>query len=131
MGMPTDRDRKDDRAAADSVSAEPGITRRRLGGVVHDQVGRGTAVWIELDPRKPGQERVPLSIADDGPSTVTTGIRRAAGFDPYGRVGVAAATVEPETPKRKPKDLRKLGEWLKLRQAMEQRGKDRDPADDT
>ena len=42
-----------------------------------------------------------------------------AGFDPYARVG-AAHIPEPKKPQGK-RDLRKLGEWIKLKRELETR----------
>ena len=54
---------------------------------------------------------------------------RAGGFDPYARVG--AAHIPPPKKKQPVKrDLRKLGEWIKLMREMEARkssGDDSDP----
>ena len=42
------------------------------------------------------------------------------GFEPYRRVG-SAFDAPPEPAPRKPKDLRKLGEWLKMTRELEER----------
>ncbi len=45
---------------------------------------------------------------------------RASGFDPYQRVG-AAGVPEPKKQQGGKRDLRKLGEWIKLKRELEAR----------
>lgn len=53
---------------------------------------------------------------------------RAKGFDPYARVGVNGSQFsEPKKPTGK-RDLRKLGEWIKMKRELEER-KSQDDSD--
>lgn len=96
--------------------------RRRVGRVVHDERGAAVLEWQEIPPERTGSfERLRLSIEDENRSG---GIRRgessSRGYDPYERAGgygpVAGGTPRPKRP-----DLRKLGEWIKLKREMDSR----------
>ena len=70
-------------------------------------------------------EREPLSIEStpargDGGAKLTVERKRAGGFDPYARVG-AAHVPEPKKQPAGKRDLRKLGEWIKLKRELELR----------
>ncbi len=71
---------------------EPRYTRHRFGGVVHDERGVATLLWAPVADDDP-QKRRALSIATDPATT-------------------------HEEPRRKPTDLRKLGEWIKLQREI-------------
>jgi len=97
--------------------------RRRVSQIVHDDRGNARVEWIEAGFAGQPLERAPLTIeptparGEHGKLTVERG--RAAGFDPYQRVGAAHV---PETKKPAGKrDLRKLGEWIKLKRELEAR----------
>jgi hypothetical protein len=77
-----------DPGAGDAADATP-AARRRFGGVVHDERGNATLLWAAADGPNEGR-RVPLAIVDE--------------------------TANRE--RRRPRDLRKLGEWIKLRRAV-------------
>ncbi len=106
----------------------PSNDRRRVSRIVHDERGNARVEWIEVeDSRQNLFDRRPLEIEDDPPARTnkapTLAIERtkAKGFDPYQRVATAGRTnVEP---KRAPvkRDLRKLGEWIKLKRELEER----------
>jgi hypothetical protein len=44
---------------------------------------------------------------------------RAKGFDPYARVGAAHTPAQKKPPVKR--DLRKLGEWIKLKRELDAR----------
>ncbi len=58
----------------------------------------------------------------EGPKPLTMAVERpkAAGFDPYARVGAGVqAGNDPGATSRR--DLRKLGEWIKMKRELEER----------
>jgi hypothetical protein len=97
--------------------------RRRASQIVHDERGNARVEWIDAGYAGEPLERAPLSIeqtparGEHGKLTVERG--RASGFDPYQRVG-AAGVPEPKKPQGK-RDLRKLGEWIKLKRELDAR----------
>jgi hypothetical protein len=101
----------------------PAPNRRRVSQIVHDERGNARVEWIEAGFAGQPLERAPLTIENTpargqhGKLTVERG--RAGGFDPYQRVG-AAGIPEPKKPAGK-RDLRKLGEWIKLKRELEAR----------
>lgn len=80
--------------------------------------------WIDAGYAGEPLERAPLSIeqtparGEHGKLTVERG--RASGFDPYQRVGAAGVPPEQKKPQGK-RDLRKLGEWIKLKRELDAR----------
>ena len=98
--------------------------RRRASQIVHDDRGNARVEWIDAGYAGVPLERAPLSIEQTparGDSTKLTVERvRAKGFDPYARVGTGPA---PEPQKKPPakRDLKKLGEWIKLKRELEAR----------
>jgi hypothetical protein len=107
--------KKDDEAQA--------ANRRRAAQIVHDDRGNARVEWIDAGRAGVPLERAPLSIestpARGQDSKLTVERKRASGFDPYARVG-AAHVPEPKKPQGK-RDLRKLGEWIKLKRELESR----------
>lgn len=97
--------------------------RRRVGRVVHDERGTAIVEWQAVPTEQSGRfKRIPLSIEDDqSRDRLRTDVpyRSAQGYDPYKRVGDTGIHAAPGKPKRR--DLRKLGEWLKLKREMEER----------
>lgn len=94
---------------------------------MHDDRGNASMEWERFpDARAP---RVPLSIEEDEQADATrlkTTSRVPGGaFEPYGREAVkkVPGMTSNQPPPRKPKDLRKLGEWLKLMRELEERKK--------
>jgi hypothetical protein len=96
------------------------IQRRKLGRIIHNDRHTTTMEWA---PEDSNSERVVLQILE-GPEADSIN-----GFQPYGRSPGAPAAVlpygqpaalspEPDAPRR-PKDLRKLGEWIKLTRKLE------------
>lgn len=112
------------RTAAPTEIAFP---RRRLGRVEHDHLGNARMEWARL-PDNPDGGRDVLKLVEDSPGRsdhlnppLKTEHYRSSGFEPYQRVGSAFAA--PQEAPRKPKDLRKLGEWLKMTRELEERRK--------
>jgi hypothetical protein len=105
--------------------------RRRASQIVHDDRGNARVEWIDAGYAGVPLERAPLSI-EQTPSRGESGKlaverTRAKGFDPYARVGNAHAP-EPKKPAGK-RDLRKLGEWIKLKRELEARKTSGDESD--
>jgi hypothetical protein len=98
--------------------------RRRASQIVHDDRGNARVEWIDAGYAGEPLERAPLSIeptparGEHGKLTVERG--RASGFDPYQRVG-AAGLPEPKKQQGGKRDLRKLGEWIKLKRELDAR----------
>jgi hypothetical protein len=97
--------------------------RRRASQIVHDERGNARVEWIDAGYAGVPLERAPLSIektpARGESAKLAVERTRAKGFDPYARVG-AAHIPEPKKPAGK-RDLRKLGEWIKLKRELEAR----------
>jgi hypothetical protein len=97
--------------------------RRRVSQIVHDDRGNARVEWIDAGFAGEPLERVPLSIEATPPrgenAKLTVERKGASGFDPYARVG-AAHIPEPKKPPVK-RDLRKLGEWIKLKRELDAR----------
>ena len=96
--------------------------RRRASQIVHDDRGNARVEWIDAGYAGVPLERAPLSIESTparGDAKLTVERKRAGGFDPYARVG-AAHVPDPKKQQGK-RDLRKLGEWIKLKRELESR----------
>ena len=97
--------------------------RRRASQIVHDERGNARVEWIDAGYAGVPLERAPLSVeptpARGDSAKLTVERTRAKGFDPYARVG-AAHVPEPKKPTAK-RDLRKLGEWIKLKRELDER----------
>jgi hypothetical protein len=106
--------------------------RRRASQIVHDDRGNARVEWIDAGRAGIPLERAPLSIEPtpargDGAKLSVERIR-SKGFDPYARVGHAHVPEQKKVPVKR--DLRKLGEWIKLKRELEARktsGDDSDP----
>jgi hypothetical protein len=101
----------------------PAPNRRRVSQIVHDDRGNARVEWIDAGYAGQPLERAPLTI-ENTPARGQHGKlgverARAKGFDPYQRVG-AAGIPQPKKPAGK-RDLRKLGEWIKLKREIEAR----------
>lgn len=101
----------------------PAANRRRASQIVHDERGNARVEWIDAGFAGVPLEREPLSIESTparGESAKLSVERvRSGGFDPYARVG-AAHVPEAKKPAGK-RDLRKLGEWIKMKRELEAR----------
>ena len=97
--------------------------RRRVSQIVHDERGNARVEWIEAGFAGQPLERAPLTVeqsasrGEHGKMSVER--IRAGGFDPYQRIG-NAHVPEPKKPAGK-RDLRRLGEWIKLKRELEAR----------
>jgi len=104
--------------------AQPATNRRRASQIVHDDRGNARVEWIDAGYAGVPLERAPLSVEPTPgrgqPAKLTVERTRAGGFDPYARVG-AAHIPEPKKPPAGKRDLRKLGEWIKLKRELETR----------
>jgi hypothetical protein len=112
------------RAVTDNTkdkTLSPPANRRRASQIVHDDRGNARVEWVDLGYAAK-LERAPLSVeptpARGDSARLTVERTRANGFDPYARVGAAHA---PEAKKPVKRDLRKLGEWIKLKRELEER----------
>lgn len=105
-------------------TADGRIQRRKLGRIIHDDRHTTTMEWALEDS---DAERVVLQILEDPALHSINGfqaspVSQARAPDaplamlPYAQLN--APSVEPEAPRR-PKDLRKLGEWIKLTRKLE------------
>ena len=98
--------------------------RRRASQIVHDDRGNARVEWIDAGYAGVDLERAPLSVeptpARGEPAKLAVERSRAGGFDPYARVGAAHIPVAKKKPPVK-RDLRKLGEWIKMKRDLEAR----------
>jgi hypothetical protein len=97
--------------------------RRRASQIVHDDRGNARVEWIDAGYAGVELERAPLTIestpARGENAKLAVERKRSGGFDPYARVG-AAHIPEAKKPQGK-RDLRKLGEWIKLKRELDER----------
>jgi len=102
----------------------PAANRRRVSQIVHDDRGNARVEWIDAGAAAEKLQRDPLSIettpARGVNAKLTVERTRSSGFDPYARVG-AAHIPEPKKQPAGKRDLRKLGEWIKLKRELEAR----------
>ena len=116
----------------DNSNGKPSAAnRRRVSQIVHDDRGNARVEWIDAGRAGVDLERAPLSIeqtpARGEHSKLSVERSRAGGFDPYARVGVDrhnAALAKKQPAKR---DLRKLGEWIKMKRELDARKASDDP----
>jgi hypothetical protein len=97
--------------------------RRRASQIVHDDRGNARVEWIDAGYAGVPLERAPLSIEQtpsrgDSSKLVVERVR-AKGFDPYARVGAAHVPEQKKQPVKR--DLKKLGEWIKLKRELDAR----------
>jgi hypothetical protein len=97
--------------------------RRRVSQIVHDDRGNARVEWIDAGRAGVPIERAPLSIEPTPARGVNARMSvervRSSGFDPYARIG-GAHVPEPKKTIVK-RDLRKLGEWIKLKRELDER----------
>jgi hypothetical protein len=98
--------------------------RRRVSQIVHDERGNARVEWIDAGYAGEPLDRAPLSIETTPPRGANAKLSvervRSKGFDPYARIGVGQAAPEQKKPAGK-RDLRKLGEWIKLKRELDER----------
>jgi hypothetical protein len=105
---------------ADSDERPAPVPRRKLGRIVRNERGGASMEWTTYTEQD-SAERVVLQILEtpaDGdysvvPAPGTPAPERNAGLQPYG-TPVLAERERAEAPPRRPADLRKLSEWIKL-----------------
>lgn len=92
-----------------------------MSQIVHDERGNARVEWIDAG-NTGAFERTTLSIEQSPGRADTARLAvertRANGFNPYARAGAAYA---PEARKPVKRDLRKLGEWIKMKRELEER----------
>ena len=102
----------------------PAANRRRASQIVHDERGNARVEWIDVGFAGEPLERAPLTIeatpARGENARLTVERVRSGGFDPYARVGGAHVQDAKKPPGGK-RDLRKLGEWIKMKRDLEAR----------
>lgn len=108
--------------------------KRRVSQIVHDDRGNARVEWIDAGLAGEPLERAALSVeptpARGQNSKLTVERGRASGFDPYQRVG-AAHIPEPKKQLGGKRDLRKLGEWIKLKRELDARKESGEPEPET
>jgi hypothetical protein len=101
----------------------PAANRRRASQIVHDERGNARVEWIDAGYAGVELERAPLSIEATPPRGENARMSlervRANGFNPYARVGAGPAPAAKKPTARR--DLRKLGEWIKLKRELDAR----------
>jgi hypothetical protein len=118
----------------DSSNRKPpqATNRRRASQIVHDDRGNARVEWIDAGYAGVPLERAPLSIQDTpargDAAKLSVERKRSSGFDPYARVG-AAHIPEQKKPQGK-RDLKKLGEWIKMKRELEARKESGDTESD-
>lgn len=97
--------------------------RRRVSQIVHDERGNARVEWIDAGFAGEPLDRAPLSIESTPPRGANARLSvervRSKGFEPYARVG-GTQVPEPKKPVAK-RDLRKLGEWIKMKRELDER----------
>jgi hypothetical protein len=118
--------------ADNSSNSKPpqAANRRRVSQIVHDDRGNARVEWIDAGRAGVALERAPLSIESTpgrgDSSKLAVERNRASGFDPYARVGAAHIPEPKKAPVKR--DLRKLGDWIKLKRELDER-KSQDDSD--
>ena len=104
-------------------STPQAANRRRASQIVHDERGNARVEWIDAGYAGVPLERAPLAVEATPPrgdsAKLTVERVRAKGFDPYARVGAAHVPESKKPPAKR--DLRKLGEWIKLKRELDER----------
>lgn len=97
--------------------------RRRVSQIVHDERGNARVEWIDAGYAGEPLDRAPLSIESTPPRGANAKLSvervRSKGFDPYARIG-SGPVPEQKKPAGK-RDLRKLGEWIKMKRELDER----------
>ena len=106
-------DRTSKKKAADN--GRPEAERRRIGVVVHDDRGNASVDWHDAPA---DEQRQVLEILGEPQLTIKT---EEESFDPYARSRRESAGGSTRTAPRKPTDLRKLSEWIKMMRQLEGR----------
>jgi hypothetical protein len=99
-------------------SGRPEAERRRIGVVVHDERGNASVAWHDAPV---DEQRQVLEVLGEPQLTIKT---EEESFDPYARSRGNSASGSTRTAPRKPTDLRKLSEWIKMMRQLEGRKRD-------
>jgi hypothetical protein len=107
----------------DKTLSQP-ANRRRVSQIVHDERGNARVEWIDAGYAGEPLERAPLTIeptpARGEDARLSVERVRAGGFNPYARIG-GSHVPEAKKPTAAKRDLRKLGEWIKMKRDLEAR----------
>ena len=114
-----------DRGAAPEERPAP-VPRRKLGRIIRNERGGATMEWTTYTEQD-SAERVVLQIletpADGDYSVVPTqgapAPERKPGLQPYGGAAAFAEASGSDPAPRRPSDLRKLSEWIKLTRKLQ------------
>ena len=93
----------------------PEAERRRIGVVVHDERGNASVAWHDAPA---DEKRQVLEVLGEPKLTIKT---EEQSFDPYARSQGKNARGDTRAAARRPTDLRKLSEWIKLMRQLEER----------
>lgn len=97
--------------------------RRRASQIVHDERGNARVEWIDAGHAGVPLERAPLTVESTPPRGQDAKLAvervRSKGFDPYARIG-GSHVPDAKKPAGK-RDLRKLGEWIKMKRELDER----------
>jgi hypothetical protein len=105
-----------DSPAETSASGE----RRRMGRIIHDDRGSASLEWHDA----PDDYVRPVFRIEGTGVKEPLSVRNEDSFNPYDRTPDKSPTVGERAAKSGGKrDLRKLGEWMKLMREMEERKK--------
>ena len=99
-------------------SGKPEAERRRIGVVVHDDRGNASVAWHDAPA---DEQRQVLEILGEPQLTIKT---EEQSFDPYARSQGNSARGHTRSAPRRPTDLRKLSEWIKMMRQLEERKRD-------
>ena len=94
-------------------SAGAATNRRRIGLVVHDDRGQASVEWHDA----PADEERPVLEVLGNPQLALK--EEQESYDPYARHTASLPKLNPGNTTRT--DLRKLGEWIKMKRALEER----------
>jgi hypothetical protein len=109
-------DRTSKKRTADNGGPE--AERRRIGVVVHDERGNASVAWKDAPA---GEERQVLEILGEGNLSIR---KEDKSCDPYASSQGKGARGNSHAAPRKPTDLRKLSEWIKMMRELEERKRD-------
>ena len=101
-------------------SGKPEAERRRIGVVVHDDRGNASVAWHDAPA---DEERQVLEILGEPQLTIKT---EEQSFDPYARSQGNSTRGHTRSAPRRPTDLRKLSEWIKMMRQLERKRDEED-----
>jgi hypothetical protein len=118
-------DRSRDRSTAADERPAP-VQRRKLGRIIRNERGGATMEWTTYT-EEDAAERVVLQVLEtpaDGdysvvPTCGTPAPDAKPGHQPYGAPAARARDDQDAAAPRRPSDLRKLSEWIKMTRKVE------------